>query len=127
MLSLSLLVLLSLGRLCRGDWDQWWTYDGISGPTYWGVINPAWSLCQHGRLQSPVDVSPRALSFDPSLKRVNVDKQRVSGVLYNTGQSLTFRVERSRGSDLPVNITGGPLSYRSVLVDESCTMCGHAF
>jgi len=24
------------------NWHEWWTYDGISGPSYWGVINPAW-------------------------------------------------------------------------------------
>ena len=28
-----------------GNWENWWTYDGISGPAYWGLINPAWTMC----------------------------------------------------------------------------------
>ena len=27
------------------NWNEWWTYDGISGPAYWGLINPAWTMC----------------------------------------------------------------------------------
>ena len=27
------------------NWNNWWTYDGISGPAYWGLINPAWTMC----------------------------------------------------------------------------------
>lgn len=35
---------------------------------------------------------------------------QVSGKLYNTGQSLVFRVDQS--SKQHVNISGGPLAYR---------------
>ena len=27
------------------NWDDWWTYEGISGPAYWGLINPSWTMC----------------------------------------------------------------------------------
>ena len=27
------------------NWLEWWTYDGISGPSFWGLINPEWALC----------------------------------------------------------------------------------
>jgi hypothetical protein len=50
--------------------------------------------------------------FDPTLDPVRVDKQPVSGVLYNTGQSLVFKAETDRVSSMPVNMTGGPFSYR---------------
>ena len=43
--------LLSLVAVVHGNWQEWWTYDGISGPGYWGVINPAWTLCNRGRHQ----------------------------------------------------------------------------
>ena len=46
------------------NWHEWWTYDGISGPSYWGVINPAWTMCNKGRQQSPVDISPGHLVYD---------------------------------------------------------------
>ena len=37
--------LLGLVGLVTGNWEEWWTYDGISGPAYWGLINPAWIMC----------------------------------------------------------------------------------
>ncbi|ROT82828.1 CA-related protein [Penaeus vannamei] len=92
------------------SWDEWWTYDGISGPEFWGLINPNWNMCERGRRQSPVNIEPRKLVYDPHLRHVHVDKHRVSGSLHNTGQSVIFRVEK--GSKHHVNITGGPLVYK---------------
>ena len=54
----------------------------------------------------------RKVAFDPTLDPVRVDKVPVSGVLYNTGQSLVFRADSDRLSRMPVNMTGGPFSYR---------------
>jgi carbonic anhydrase len=99
----------------KANWQEWWTYDGISGPGYWGVINPAWTLCSRGRHQSPINIDPsllvRDLTLDESPKFA-VDKRPTSGNLYNTGQALVFRVDPDRAAQMPVNITGGPLSYR---------------
>ena len=52
------------------------------------------------------------MAFDPTLDPVRVDKMPVSGVLYNTGQSLVFRADTDRLSMMPINMTGGPFSYR---------------
>ena len=52
------------------NWHEWWTYDGISGPSYWGVINPAWTMCNKGRQQSPVDISPAQLVYDSRYTRL---------------------------------------------------------
>ncbi|KAF8791502.1 hypothetical protein HNY73_006356 [Argiope bruennichi] len=27
-----------------GNWEEWWTYDGISGPDFWARANPVRSL-----------------------------------------------------------------------------------
>ena len=69
-----------------------------------------------GRQQSPVNISPDDLVYDPKLGEVpfQVDKQPMSGSLHNTGQLLVFKVDPDRASKMPVNITGGPLSYRWV-------------
>ena len=111
---LAAVILLVLDDGARCNWEQWWTYDGISGPTYWGAINPAWPLCARGRFQSPIDIRPDKVVFDKLLKRINVDKTATSGVLYNTGQSLVFKTDRNGygGQSPPINISGGPLSYR---------------
>ena len=59
MLSLSLATALISVSAVRGDnWDSWWTYEGISGPEYWGVLNQEWTMCNKGRSQSPVNINP---------------------------------------------------------------------
>ncbi|KAG5318638.1 CAH10 protein, partial [Pseudoatta argentina] len=92
------------------SWEEWWTYDGISGPAFWGLINPEWWLCNKGRRQSPVNLDPNQLLFDPNLQPLHLDKHRINGVLANTGHSVVFAVENDTRH--PVNISGGPLSYR---------------
>ena len=69
MLSLCLATALMAVRTVKGDnWDSWWTYEGISGPEYWGVLNQEWSMCSKGRSQSPVNINPgsRAAMKDES-------------------------------------------------------------
>ncbi|KAH8025753.1 hypothetical protein HPB51_011084 [Rhipicephalus microplus] len=81
------------------------------GPDFWGRLNPAWSLCSTGRRQSPVNIEPRQLLFDPNLKPIAVSNHRVDGLLQNTGQGIVFRL--SDDDELGgVNISLGPLSYR---------------
>lgn len=67
------------------SWEDWWTYDGISGPAFWGLINPEWSLCNKGRRQSPVNLEPQRLLYDPNLRPLHVDKHRVSihNIIFN--------------------------------------------
>ncbi|XP_073828404.1 carbonic anhydrase-related protein B [Musca autumnalis] len=113
-------ILLLLTKTCvlhAVSWEEWWTYDGISGPAFWGLINPEWSLCNKGRRQSPVNLEPQRLLFDPNLRPLHVDKHRISGLITNTGHSVIFTagndtVANYDGMQTPVNITGGPLSYR---------------
>ncbi|XP_067140452.1 carbonic anhydrase-related protein 10-like isoform X2 [Centruroides vittatus] len=94
----------------EASWEEWWTYDGISGPDFWGLLNPEWHLCSRGRRQSPVDLDPTLLLYDPYLRKLQIDKQRVNGVIWNTGHSVVFRAET--GPYVPVaNISGGPMSY----------------
>ncbi|CAG9090634.1 unnamed protein product [Plutella xylostella] len=50
----------------------------MHSPAFWGLINPEWSLCNKGRRQSPVDLEPDKLLFDPNLRFLHIDKHRVS-------------------------------------------------
>ncbi|XP_055713237.1 carbonic anhydrase-related protein 10 [Phlebotomus papatasi] len=98
------------------SWESWWTHDGISGPAFWGLINPEWSLCNKGRRQSPVNLEPQRLLFDPNLRPLHIDKHRISGTIANTGHSVIFTVNNEtatayEGPQIPVNFSGGPLSY----------------
>ena len=53
-------------------------YFYFQGPAFWGLINPEWSLCNRGRRQSPVNLEPDKLLFDPNLRSLHIDKHRVS-------------------------------------------------
>lgn len=106
----SIFVLVLIKESRPYSWDEWWTYDGISGPAFWGLINPEWSLCNKGRRQSPVNLEPKRLLYDRNLQPLHVDKHRVEGVLNNTGHGIVFTV--ANDTRHPVNISGGPLSYR---------------
>ncbi|XP_021697212.1 carbonic anhydrase-related protein 10 [Aedes aegypti] len=114
---LALLHLLHIPVISAVSWEEWWTYDGISGPAFWGLINPEWSLCNKGRRQSPVNLEPQRLLFDPNLRTLHIDKHRISGSIANTGHSVIFTVNNETAPSsgilqVPVNLTGGPLSYR---------------
>ncbi|KAJ1529362.1 hypothetical protein ONE63_006150 [Megalurothrips usitatus] len=103
---IDVLLVLVLVQESIGSWEEWWTYDGISGPGFWGLINPQWGLCSKGRRQSPVNIEPDKLLFDPRLRPLHVDKHKINGFLQNTGQSLVLRVDQD--SKHHVNISGGP-------------------
>lgn len=49
----------------------------LTGPEYWELINPGWSLCNKGKRQSPIDIRPEQLLFDPSLESIQVIGNKV--------------------------------------------------
>ncbi|RWS17281.1 carbonic anhydrase-related protein 10-like protein [Dinothrombium tinctorium] len=84
-------------------------------PDFWGLLNPKWSHCNKGRRQSPIDINPDLLLFDPGLQAISIEGNHVSssqtGTLLNTGRGLKFQVS----TNSTVIITGGPLSYEYTL------------
>lgn len=52
----------------------------FSGPGFWGLINPQWNMCTKGRRQSPINVEPDKLLYDPYLRPLHIDKHKVSSL-----------------------------------------------
>ncbi|XP_050416723.1 putative carbonic anhydrase-like protein 1 [Patella vulgata] len=107
-----LILILCIVQIVTGNyglWADWWSYEGISGPEYWGLLYPDWLLCSKGRNQSPVNVDPKTLLFDPSLDHIMFKGNEFTGYLVNNGHDITFDIEELRWKG--VNITGGPVSY----------------
>ena len=50
----------------------------FEGPAFWGLMNPEWAMCNRGRRQSPINIEPSQLLFDPNLRPLHVDKNPVS-------------------------------------------------
>ncbi|RWS10676.1 putative carbonic anhydrase-like protein 2, partial [Dinothrombium tinctorium] len=95
-------------------------------PDFWGLLNPEWSLCTKGRRQSPIDIKPQSLLYDPILRPIHIDNHKIQGILENNGHSVVFRmVDNELSNDGPkvshhnssirrskiMQISGGPLSY----------------
>ncbi|XP_021366077.1 carbonic anhydrase-related protein 10-like [Mizuhopecten yessoensis] len=93
-------------------WSEWWTYQGISGPKFWGYHNPEWILCRKGKLQSPIDIDPHNLIYDQNLRQLEIGQDKIDGKLINTGHDLTLTVD-----DLDFTFTGGPLSYDYIVYE----------
>jgi len=110
MLYLLVIVCTQLGLGCCSTWSEWWTYEGISGPDFWGLVNPEWNMCSKGKKQSPINIDPRTLLYDPSIKHLHVDKHRINGLLMNTGHDV--RIVLDDPSPHLINISGGPLVYQ---------------
>lgn len=53
----------------------------IPGPDFWGRLNPKWSHCSRGRRQSPIDINPSLLLYDPSLSPIIVRGDHVSSFI----------------------------------------------
>ncbi|KAE8745317.1 hypothetical protein FOCC_FOCC008002 [Frankliniella occidentalis] len=75
-----------------------------AGPAFWGLINPEWSLCNKGHRQSPVDLEPDRLLFDPNLRNIRVNAHRVGDLSNPELRLLTDQLERVqyRGDSVPV-------------------------
>ncbi|XP_052782154.1 carbonic anhydrase-related protein 10-like isoform X2 [Mya arenaria] len=87
--------------------EWWWTYDGISGPAWWGS---KWPVCRLGKYQSPIDIKPDMLLFDPGLTGIVFSSsKKINGNLTNTGNDITFFVDDVLMPYL--NVTAGPLQY----------------
>ncbi|UXI22454.1 glutamate receptor ionotropic kainate 3-like [Sarcoptes scabiei] len=99
------------------DWEFWWTYEGISGPDFWGRLNPRWSHCSKGQRQSPIDIDTSVILYDPHLSEIKIDGDNLKGELVNTGRGISLLIEKSfsNPSDKSVIFSGGPLSYQYTL------------
>lgn len=85
----------------------------VTGPSFWGRLNLKWSLCSKGKKQSPLDIKPEQLLFDPILGPIDLSGGSVDGNLTNTGRGIVLRASLERREDSPECIlSNGPLSYR---------------
>ncbi|GIY46679.1 alpha-carbonic anhydrase domain-containing protein [Caerostris darwini] len=68
-----------LGYNCK---SPGWLAVGYLSPDFWGLLNPEWTMCTKGRRQSPVDLDPDQILFDPFLRPLNVSNHRVRRLLF---------------------------------------------
>ncbi|EFO20878.2 hypothetical protein LOAG_07611 [Loa loa] len=101
--------------------DYPWTYDNdlFGGPDFWGLLSKKWQMCAKGKMQSPINIKPASILFDPRLSDIKIDQVPVTAEMINIGQMPRLRVLYDVHSS-SINITGGPLhpyKYRLQRVD----------
>uniref|UniRef100_A0A8R1IQX3 Alpha-carbonic anhydrase domain-containing protein n=1 Tax=Caenorhabditis japonica TaxID=281687 RepID=A0A8R1IQX3_CAEJA len=87
-------------------------YPCVIGPDFWGLLHGDWRMCTAGQMQSPVNIDPAQLLYDPHLMPISIDGNIVEGVFENTGQLPVVTIKDSPNRPT-INITGGPtMPYR---------------
>jgi carbonic anhydrase len=88
-----------------------WIFDNdlFGGPDFWGLVNRQWRLCTIGQMQSPINIDPERLLFDPGLTKLSISNAQVESDFVNTGQLPFINMNQSTGhNSRHVNISGGP-------------------
>jgi carbonic anhydrase len=97
-----------------------WSYEGETGPAFWGVLDPMYSTCAQGQKQSPVDLKFKApakghtLKFDYKASAVKV-----------TDLGHTFQVDFDPGSKLSVGSNSYALKHMHIRSSSEHTLSGH--
>ena len=95
---LSVLALGSASGVHAGD--SHWTYGKHGGPTEWGKLDQAFSSCEVGKMQSPIDIR-KAIAAD--LPAINFDYKPAP--LKVTDNGHTIQVDYAPGSSIDVGGT----------------------
>ncbi|VDN07386.1 unnamed protein product [Thelazia callipaeda] len=83
-------------------------YPCIVGPDFWGLVNKHWRMCTTGQMQSPINVDPSVLLYDPGLLPLNINENQVEVTLQNMGQLPLVTINNSLTDQNNINISGGP-------------------
>lgn len=67
----------------------------LLGPHNWGKINTNWLLCSKGKNQSPINIVPKDLLFDPGLRPIKITGETVR-VVVNLVKTFTYFLRTSK-------------------------------
>jgi len=75
-----------------------WSYEGKTGPEYWGELSPKYQMCKIGKNQSPIDITK---PIKANLKPLKIDYDTKAKSFLNNGHTL--KAEMKPGSYLEVD------------------------
>ena len=65
-----------------------WSYEGETGPEYWGYINPDYALCKKGKEQSPINIETSHVIEDKKIADVYMNYKPTDFSLSNDGHTI---------------------------------------
>jgi carbonic anhydrase len=88
MLPFIALATLLAPRSVQAQWKTHWTYEGATGASHWGDLDPDYAACKTGREQSPVDIQATEKASLPALRF----EYKSSPLKYLINNGYTIRV-----------------------------------
>ncbi|MCL7025593.1 hypothetical protein MKW94_015408 [Papaver nudicaule] len=76
------------------------SYSGAMGPSKWGVLNPAFRTCSHGKSQSPINIVTKNCVSSTKLGPLVREFRSTSGELINNGFNIGLEYSNGGGSAL---------------------------
>ncbi|XXG41351.1 hypothetical protein AAC387_Pa01g1829 [Persea americana] len=67
------------------------------GPEYWGKINPEWSACDHGEMQSPIDLLHKRVEVLPNMGRLRRKYKPTEAAVINRGHDIMLKWKEDPG------------------------------
>lgn len=77
--------------------DLVFSYAGLSGPANWGSLNPKFSTCSSGKLQSPINIIKNRAVENKKLTPLTRDYKLGKAILVNNGFNIGLLYEGSCG------------------------------
>ena len=75
-------------------------YFGTNGPAFWGQLDPAWTTCGAGQVQSPIDFGKLTVLTKLRREPVPVEYETSTGQIFNNGHTIEIETEGNNVLDL---------------------------
>ncbi|KAI3677157.1 hypothetical protein L1987_86778 [Smallanthus sonchifolius] len=67
------------------------------GPEKWGAMRQEWSMCSHGTMQSPIDMSSRRVEMVETYKKLYTNYKPCNATILNRGHDIMLKWEGDAG------------------------------
>ncbi|KAF6171928.1 hypothetical protein GIB67_011825 [Kingdonia uniflora] len=64
------------------------SYKGVRGPENWGSLSPSFSMCSHGKSQSPINIVTKEAAYNAKLENLARDYCSSNATLINNGFNI---------------------------------------
>ena len=82
------LVLVACSEKTTSTKQSDWSYDELTGPEYWGELDPGNSACVNGSEQSPINLEFSQVKVDKKLKGNHIYYEPTTFTLLNNGHTV---------------------------------------